>query len=164
LSKEKVVCVGKYHSGVLFWKGEVMLQKKALMLILMLVILGYSIGCEKKHKTKEEYYPNGKLKAVFTYNSAGMLDGVVKTYYENGKLQSEDTYKNDVPEGIVKIYYESGKLQIENNFKNGKQDGIKKYYYESGKLKAEENYSNDKLLSETCYDESENKITCPKKK
>ena len=141
-----------------------MLQKKALMLILMLVILGYSIGCEKKHKTKEEYYPNGKLKAVFTYNSAGMLDGVVKTYYENGKLQSEDTYKNDVPEGIVKIYYESGKLQLENNFKNGKQDGIKKYYYESGKLKAEENYSNDKLLSETCYDESGNKITCLKKK
>ena len=121
-----------------------MLQNKAVIVFLMFVFCGYCIGCGSKHKTKEEHYPDGKLKAVYIYNDAGMLDGVTKEYEANGKLKSEETYKNNVKEGISKEYYESGKLKVERNMKNGKEEGIAKMYYESGELSGEGNMKNGK--------------------
>jgi len=42
------------------------------------------------------------------------------------------------------------------------REGIQKVYYESGKVAREGNFKEDKILSETCYDEQGNKVTCPK--
>ena len=96
-------------------------NNKAVILFLLFVILGYFIGCGKK--TKEENYPDGKLKAVYNYNDAGLLDGAAKEYYPSGKLQSEETYKNNVREGIAKKYYESGQLNTEVNLEKWKSGG-----------------------------------------
>ena len=164
--------------------GDVMLQRKILMVFLMLVFWAYSEGCVKK--TKEEHYSNGKLKAIYSYNDKGLLDGVVKKYYPNGVLNSEATYKNDVREGILKKYdqngylvvvanfkddkldglvnnfYNNGKLRREANFKDDKNEGMEKEYYEDGNLKQASNYAYDKILFEACYDGNGKEIICPK--
>jgi antitoxin component YwqK of YwqJK toxin-antitoxin module len=90
-----------------------MKQKKAVMVFLLLVFCGYTAGCGSQHKTKEEYYPDGKLKAVYTYNAEGMLDGVTKKYNEEGKLTTEETYKNNVREGIAKIWSSPEKMDTQ---------------------------------------------------
>jgi antitoxin component YwqK of YwqJK toxin-antitoxin module len=162
-----------------------MLQKKAVIVFLLFVLCGYCFGCGSKHKTKEEHSPDGKLKAIYSYNDEGILDGVTKRYYPSGKLKGEETYKNNAKEGIYKEYYESGKLRRETNYKDGKLDGIvKEYYengkvmvegiskndalegiykeyYESGKLRRETNYKEGTTISKTCYDEQGNIIKCP---
>ena len=161
-----------------------MLQRKLLMVFLMLAFWGYSEGCVKK--TKEEYYGNGKFKAIYSYNEAGLLDGVVKKYYSTGVLKSEATYKNDVREGKfreydqngdlvvvanfkddkldgpVKNFYKNGKLRKEANFKDDKNEGMEKEYYEDGNLKQARNYAYDKILFEACYDGNGKVILCPK--
>ena len=134
------------------WGGN-MANKRALVVCLFFIFILYSIGCGKKHKTKEENYPDGKLKAVYTYNDAGLLDGVVKTYYESGELKSEKPYQNNSETGIEKEYYKSGNLSREVNWKDGKIL-LTKEYFESGKVKAEFNYKDGGLngMSKTYYE------------
>jgi len=140
-----------------------MTQKKALIVFLLFVFIGYTVGCGKKPETKEERYPDGKLKIRYTYNAAGLLDGVVTRYYPNGKLQNEATYKNNLLEGIMKGYYESGTLKDEVNWKDDKPEGISKGYYENGKLRTEVNYKDGVMMWRRCYDEQKNTIQCPGK-
>jgi antitoxin component YwqK of YwqJK toxin-antitoxin module len=117
-----------------------MTLKKTVLVFLLLVFWGYTAGCEGKHTTKEEHYPDGKLKAVFTCNDAGLLDGEATKYFPNGKPQSEQTYKNNLLDGISREYYENGKIKTEGNYKDGKLEGINKSYYETGTLKSAGNY------------------------
>jgi len=124
-------------------KGGVMLQKKAVIVFLLFVFCGYSAGCGKKPKTKDEHYPDGKLKAVYTYNDEGLLDGVVKKYNEDGSIKSEETYKNNLLNGISKEY-RSGKLHADCYFKDNKKNGIMRLYYENGNVHFEFNYKDDK--------------------
>jgi uncharacterized protein len=132
-----------------------MTQKKAVIVFFIFVILGFSVGCGSKHKTKEEYYPDGKLKAVYTYNDAGLLDGEVKKYFPNGKFLSEEIYKNNELDGISRVYYESGKAESEGQYKDGKLDGIYKSYYENGNLKSSGEYKAGILVgSLDNYDEN----------
>ena len=154
-----------------------------VLLICLLVALcfcswNYQGYC--KEKTRKEYYKGGKLKAIYPYNDAGVLDGIVKQYYPSGQLEREDGYRKNVREGIskvyytngkllgegnkkngklegiTKLYYENGKLQGGFNYKNGKLEGIYKEYYETGTLKSEGRYNADKMLSAACYDEQGN--------
>jgi antitoxin component YwqK of YwqJK toxin-antitoxin module len=136
-------------------------QKKAVIVFLLFAFWGYSIGCGKKTKTKEEHYPAGKLEAIYTHNDAGKHDEVIIKYYPSGKIQKETTYKNNVKEGMYKEYDESGTLMVEANYKDDKRDGIYKRYNENGNLMIEGNYKNGEEVSETCYDEQGNKKQCP---
>ena len=132
-----------------------MLKRKALIVFLLFVFFGYTVGCGSKHKTKEEYYPDGKLKAVYTYNDAGLLDGEVNKYFPNGKFLSREVYKNNVLDGISMVYYESGKIESERNYKDGKLEGIYRSYYENGKLKSLGDYKAGTLNgSLDIYDEN----------
>ncbi len=163
-----------------------MLQRKALIVFLLFVIWGYAGSC-MHGEIRKEYYDNEKIKAIYPYDDKGLIEGVVKTYYPSGKIQSTQTYKSNAKEGTSKAYYESGTLKAEVNFKNdklggkfkkysesgklleegnwenGRREGIQKIYYQSGKLAREGNFKEGSLLSETCYDEPGNKISCPKK-
>ena len=65
-------------------------------------------------------------------------------------------------EEVKQEYYPNGKLKSEMRYKNGKMEGMTKGYYDNGKLKAEAIFKDDKLVSAVCYDESGNKIECPK--
>jgi antitoxin component YwqK of YwqJK toxin-antitoxin module len=115
--------------------GGIMLQKKALIVFLLFVFMGYSAGCESKHKTKEEHYPDGKLKALYTYNDAGLLDGISRGYYESGKIESERNYKDGKLEGIYKSYYENGNLKSAGEYKAGTLTGRLDNYDENGMIK-----------------------------
>jgi antitoxin component YwqK of YwqJK toxin-antitoxin module len=159
--------------------------RKYALVFLALIICGHAGGCIGK-ETRKEYYDDGKIKASYPFNKKGFIEGVVKTYYPSGTIQSKEAYKNNVKEGTSKAYYESGKLKAEvifkddklsgkfkkynergtlleeGNWEEGKREGIQKVYYESGKVAREGNFNEDKILSETCYDEQGNKVTCPK--
>ena len=122
-----------------------MLQTKAIIVFLLFVFMEYSAGCGKKYETKKEYYPDGKLCAIYTYNDAGLRDGIAKFYFPNGKLQAEVTYNNNVRVGITKKYYESGTLESEWNYKDGKKNGISKGYGRTGELEYERYYKDGEI-------------------
>jgi antitoxin component YwqK of YwqJK toxin-antitoxin module len=109
--------------------------KNTVIVFLLLVFLGNTLGCESNHKTKEEHYPDGKLKAVYTYNDAGLLDGISRVYYESGKIESEGNYKDGKLDGIFKSYYENGNLKSAGEYKAGTLDGRLDNYDENGTIK-----------------------------
>jgi len=90
--------------------------------------------------TRQDYYEDGTLRAIYPYNESGLLDGLAREYYPNGKIKVEAEYNNNVKEGTYKKYYENGNLIVLANYKDGKKDGILKRYYTSGSLMLEQSY------------------------
>lgn len=45
-------------------------------------------------KEVKAYYPDGKIKAVMSYNKKNELDGVYRNYWATGQLKEEGVYKN----------------------------------------------------------------------
>jgi antitoxin component YwqK of YwqJK toxin-antitoxin module len=124
----------------------------------------------KKKGIWREYYANGNLKSVITYEN-NFPNGYVIMYHENGKIKEEGNWKNRRWIGAYKFYhengqvaydfnyadngkrvgsqkyfYENGELMIEGNWADGQESGILKRYYENGDLKSEENYGAGGIL------------------
>lgn len=69
-----------------------------------------------------DYFPNGKISAIYKYDSAGFITGIVKEYYDNGNLYAETEYKKNFEDGIRKEYSSGAGIQIkEIVFKSGKK-------------------------------------------
>jgi antitoxin component YwqK of YwqJK toxin-antitoxin module len=132
----------------------------SICLLAVLFVCNWTYPGYCKEKTRKEYYPDGKVKAVYTYNDAGLLDGVLKRYYKSGELKSEIPHQNNRATGIEKDYYKSGKLRGETNWEDGERNGMSKTYYENGKLRTKLNLKDGKPLSSTCYDDKGNEIQC----
>ena len=133
-----------------------------------------------------DVYPNGQLKSEGNYKN-GLKEGLHKGWSEDGTLTLEGFYQNGKANGVMKWYHEKGHLAgegkmvddkrvgpwkicdiqengfcIDAHFKNGKRDGTWKIYHENARDKVwkEQEFKEDKMVSEKCWDENGNTITC----
>ncbi|OQX78816.1 MAG: hypothetical protein B6D61_04655, partial [Bacteroidetes bacterium 4484_249] len=91
----------------------------------------------------KEYYPNGAVKSVGTYDKGKRID-VWKFYHPNGQLEQTGTYNRDGKEdGIWTWYYATGDLLREESYFNGMIDGYSTEYDEFGVIIAEGEYIED---------------------
>ena len=80
------------------------------------------------HKDGEwfDYYPGGKMIAVYTTYKNGELNGPMRQYDRSGKISSEINYSKGIKDGKFIIYNENGKVINEKNFSNGMEIKAKK--------------------------------------
>lgn len=109
---------------------------------------------------KTDYYPNGKVKTVGSYNGE-IPEGVRREFSEEGKITAGYVFRNGVitGEGIIdeegikdgpwKEYYENGQLRSQGTWDKGKQVGAWKYFYDDGKTEQEGKYNKQGKLDGT---------------
>lgn len=103
---------------------------------------------------KTEYYPDGKVKIVASYNN-DIPEGVRREYSEEGEIIKGYVFKKGkvIGEGITneegkrdgpwKEYYFTGALRSEGTYDNGKRVGDWKFYHSNGLLEQIGNYTKD---------------------
>jgi antitoxin component YwqK of YwqJK toxin-antitoxin module len=74
---------------------------------------------QKNIGTFKRYYENGNIMQEFSFNEAGIRDGVQKYYYENGQIEIEVTMVNGKEDGVMRRYTEDGKIKSELSVSNG---------------------------------------------
>ncbi len=107
----------------------------------------------QKLDIKNEYYPEGKIKASGTYRN-GIPEGIYREYnlmgqiirslvYDMGIVTGEGIVKEDGSrDGHWKDLYPDGSIKAEGDYKDGKQIGEWKYYYSNGKLEQDGKFTN----------------------
>ena len=65
-----------------------------------------------------ELYPNGELKAVYTYKD-GILWGLMTTWYINGQKEVKVNFKIGQADGLAVEWHENGQKKEEGNYKDG---------------------------------------------
>ncbi len=85
----------------------------------------------EKLDVRTDYYPDGSVKIVATYNKDGVPEGVRREYDNKGKVEKAFIFRH-------------GRIIAEGIFTNsGKKEGLWKEYYPDGTLKATGSYEND---------------------
>ena len=99
-----------------------------------------------KLEVRTDYYPNGVVKVVGTYNKDGIPEGVRREYNDEGKVEKAYIFRYGkiIAEGIFtdagekegnwKEYYPDGKLKATGGYKSDKKENLWKFYYNSGQL------------------------------
>jgi len=98
------------------------------------VKLAFSHTGGAKNGIGVEYYPNGLLRNLTTYDE-GLRDGIVLEFLPNGALRFHWQFVNDKREGISKVYHDNGKLKVALNFVDDKEQGDFKVFDRSGNYK-----------------------------
>jgi len=80
-------------------------MRRLLLLITLTILLCTNVYAAKELK---QYYFDGTLKSVATYNNKKKLDGVYKNYWPNGILKEQGRYKDGVLIGPVIRYAQDG--------------------------------------------------------
>jgi hypothetical protein len=75
-----------------------------------------------------DYYPDGSIKAEYTYDPNGLITGTVKLFYHNGQIYSTTEFKDNKECGISKVFRDDGKQAKELVFEIGKI--IKEYDFD----------------------------------
>jgi len=105
---------------------------------------------------------NGKRHGKYEEKTSGWTYSSFKfpklLYFKNNKLDGE--YKQWYTSQWDTFVHTKENLKVSGNYKDGEISGIWRSYYQDGKLKFEGNYSKGKLISQTCWDISGNKIDC----
>jgi len=104
---------------------------KAKFYLIIFICILYSC----KGKNKKEYYDDGILKAEYSVNQEGRLEGERKEYFHSGELSSVGHWENDTLDGDVIHYYLNGKIESKLSFKKGKKNGLFLFYNKDGKVK-----------------------------
>jgi len=111
-------------------------------------------------KLKTDYYPNGKVKTVGSYNG-NIPEGVRREYNEVGKITAGYIFtkgaltgegivdEEGIKEGDWREFYTDGTLRSVGSYSKGKPVGSWKYYFENGKLESEGKYTKTGLLDGT---------------
>ena len=99
---------------------------------------------EKKIKSKEGIYldgkengtwtywhPDGTLKEVANYRY-GKFNGKVETYHPNGKQFNLGFFKENRQDSIFKTWYKNGQLGVQGYFDEGIRDSLWTYFYDNG--------------------------------
>jgi len=99
-----------------------------------------------KLDVRTDYYPNGKVKIVATYDKNGIPEGVRREYNQegeveksyiflHGKIIGEGIFTDEgLREGLWKEYYPDGKLKATGKYSADKKVGNWKFFYPNGKL------------------------------
>ncbi len=142
---------------------------KSSFLLCCLVLLVSILACESKPKEVLQYYPSGELSRKH-FEIKGKKEGQMTDYYKDGKVKSLRTFNNDVevgqsvffyPGGAVKeriyladgklnggdtVFYESGQPQFMRNWNHGLMDGYVRKWDTLGVVTYEAKYANDQLI------------------
>ena len=99
-----------------------------------------------KLDVRTDYYPNGVVKVVGTYNKDGIPEGVRREYNDEGKVEKAFIFRKGIivgegvftdageKEGNWKEYYPDGKLKATGSYSKDERNGLWKFYYKSGQL------------------------------
>ncbi len=99
-----------------------------------------------KLEVRTDYYPDGKVKVVATYNSEGQPEGVRREYGEEGEVTKSFIFRKGVlvgegvftdsgeKQGMWKEYYNDGKLKSFGKYVDNLKTGLWKYYYKNSQL------------------------------
>ncbi len=130
----------------------------------------------KKLQIKQDFYPNGRLKYIKTYQDS-IPFGTHIYYDENGNITKAQTFNEfgilsgegridtlSKKQGEWTFYYDDGSVFSKGQFIDSLKTGTWVYFYENGKLRQKGNfkdnypegkwfwyYDNDSLLRETNY-------------
>jgi antitoxin component YwqK of YwqJK toxin-antitoxin module len=95
---------------------------------------------------RTDYYPDGSVKVIGTYNKEGIPEGVRREYNESGQVEKAYVFRKGViigegvftdageKEGLWKEYYPDGKLKATGVYNKDEREGVWKFYYPSGQL------------------------------
>ena len=95
---------------------------------------------------RTDYYPDGTVKVVGTYNKDGIPEGVRREYNEAGTVEKayiflrgiiigEGVYTDaGLREGIWKEFYPDGKLKATGAYSKDIREGLWKFYFPTGQL------------------------------
>jgi antitoxin component YwqK of YwqJK toxin-antitoxin module len=89
----------------------------------------------------KNYYENGEVKEVLSFNDKNQLDGTCFSYTPDGLQISIASYKDGVKHGEWKIWRENGALAYEMYYENGEKVGTWKQYDEAGNLIKKRDFS-----------------------
>jgi antitoxin component YwqK of YwqJK toxin-antitoxin module len=113
-------------------------------------------------KIKTDYYPNGAVKTVASYNG-DIAEGVRREYNQEGKITAGYVFtkgaltgegivdEEGVKEGEWHEYYADSTIRAVGTYAKGKAIGNWKYYYENGKLESEGKFTKSGLLDGTWH-------------
>ncbi|MBU1213496.1 MAG: hypothetical protein KJ587_19850 [Alphaproteobacteria bacterium] len=91
-------------------------------------------------KTKEEYWPSGRLKSKFSYNNNDKLHGSHESWDESGQLWVKSNYNNGQLDGLYESWYVNGQPWIKCNYNNDKAHGLYETWHEDGQQRVKYNY------------------------
>lgn len=107
----------------------------------------------QKFVIKNEYYPDGKIKATQSFNLHDKPEGVRREFDKEGNTIAGKIYKNGVlvevgivddkgyKQGKFTEYYADGKIKAIGTYKNNFKIGNWKFYYPNSVLEQEGNYN-----------------------
>jgi antitoxin component YwqK of YwqJK toxin-antitoxin module len=110
-----------------------------------------------KLDVRKDYYADGQVKIVATYNKEGVPEGIRREYAPDGTIESSYIFRNGtlIGEGVVtekgerdgiwKEYYDDGKLRAEGKYNKDVKTGSWKYYHFNGQLEQEGDYNGEGL-------------------
>jgi hypothetical protein len=81
-----------------------------------------------------DYYPSGAKFADYTYDEAGLPQGVSRRWFENGEVAQEMHFKDSVAHGAMTMYYTNGRPSQIGTIVAGKAQGPRKHYLSDGRL------------------------------
>ena len=102
----------------------------------------------RKLEVRTDYYPDGKIKTVGSYNN-GIAEGVRREYNREGKIEISYIMskgkiigkgivdENGFKQGAWIEYYENGAKKAEGKYKDNKKIAYWKFYYKNGQLEQE---------------------------
>lgn len=99
-----------------------------------------------KLDVRTDYYPNGVVKVVGTYNKDGIPEGVRREYDDKGKVEKAYIFRHGIiigegiftdagqKEGNWKEFYPDGKLKATGSYTKDERKGLWKFYFTTGQL------------------------------
>ncbi len=102
----------------------------------------------RKLEVRTDYYPDGKIKTVGSYNN-GVAEGVRREYLKDGTIAESYIFnkgkiigkgivdETGLRQGLWTEFYENGAKKAEGKYKDGKKIAYWKFYYKNGQLEQE---------------------------
>ena len=127
---------------------------------------------DKKEGTAYVYFPDGKIKQTYIYNS-GKKEGLSKEYDKNGNIITLFEYNNDflisrerinrtdnkgLKQGEWKEFYPGGTIKTEKTYKDDQLHGYYKEYDKKGMLVLTMLYDNGAIVKSRVEDEPDIEI------
>jgi antitoxin component YwqK of YwqJK toxin-antitoxin module len=94
-----------------------------------------------------EYFPNGKIYAVFELDSAGLYNGPFFNWYDNGCKRSEIIYSHGKQNGTATYWYSNGIKRETHTCCNSKLHGLQTLWNTTGEVKIMRYYHYDEDIT-----------------
>jgi len=119
-------------------------------LIIAVALVFVFLGCSD-NETREEYYPDGSLKAKWTEikrkDGNFHKHGKYTAWYANGEKLQEQEFELGAMHGEFLKWFPNGQKHIKGEFKKNNQFGLWTWWYENGNKETERTYDERGFLN-----------------